>query len=203
MRIVAIDPGTTNLAVCVLDRHPDDTDDTYPARIMHWELIDLRQTQPAGCFHENVVREFARRSVLTEGVTDVVIEAQGVARAPIQCIAAAIHAFYATIAVLKCPEGIRIHVVSGVHKLKVYQGDVSPPPRIKKGSYAYNKRMSEKHAKAMLGDMDGSNTTHLEWLSGHAKQDDLCDAVLLGMWGAQNNKKLQERPPITQIHSLT
>lgn len=196
-RIVSIDVGSTNLGVCVLDCDPAGVvSPDYPARVAYWELVDLRPPATGGSVVANVAYEFMRRPALLEGVTDVLIESQGVARAPIQCIGAAIHAFYATYAMLRCDGVMRVHVVSGVHKLRAFQGEADEPKRAKRGTYAYNKRLSEIHARAMLVEMGPAGARLLPWLAGFSKRDDLCDALLQGMWGAQNVPLLQRKSPV-------
>ena len=169
-RVLGIDVGTTNLAVCVLEATTDGS--SLPFRIVpgSWELIDLnRSTVPVA---SAVALEFLRRPWLYAGVSDVAIESQSQSRPPIQAVAAAIRAHFETTAML-CGSGARVHWVNGTTKLKVVTREVAVSNRCKPGSYIYRNRLAEAHAASLLEDLGDAD--HAASYAAAPKKDDLAD----------------------------
>ena len=203
-RIASFDVGIRNLAVAVFDViDPGTGPCDYPARLRYWELIDIYSDMPHGApAMDCVVPALLRREALFEGVSDVLIEDQGIARPPIQCVGAAIRATYDMHARQSCPGTMRVHSVAPVHKLKAYKG-----PPLEEGektaartSYTRNKRKAEQHTLAILEAM-GATFAH-QFLQSHRKRDDLCDAFLQGVWGTQNPALLVKRPILEGVQPM-
>jgi len=203
-RVVSIDVGSTNMGVCVIERSSVSPEpsasasaavEEYPYRILHWELIDLQGSSTNNAIR-NLPREFLLRPVLYDGVTDVVVESQDVAQPTIQRIGAAIHSHYATWSMMNVGgRRLRVHVVSGKNKFKAHNGDLELPARFPaKGSYRYNKRLSEEMARDILKKQ--KDNERLEWFNKCPKKDDLSDAFLQGIWALKNPSVLKLNPPI-------
>ena len=170
MRVISIDPGTKNLAVCVVE-----FGDETPPRIIAWTTTALDGPGPSG-----VVSTISR---VLDGLepcehVEVVIEKQP----PKNSKTKRLECYFEMLFTLRGAE--RVYVQDARAKLNWAATTRHWPRReIPDWSYAVRKKLSVEVSRSWLGD-GGGDTTNAPWkemFEASKKKDDLADALLQGL----------------------
>lgn len=168
MKIVSVDIGIRNLAVCELESHGVVSVDTPPAfKIGVWRVIDLTAKNLNGAI-ENLIREMDEFFSSLEGVASVVCESQPARNITMKSISHALQAFCLT-------KGITFVFSSASNKLKVIEEAPISGHQTPAKAYKSRKETAVRHCRLLLP------TEHLAVLDSVQKKDDLADAFLQGI----------------------
>jgi len=178
-RYASFDMGVKNLALCIVE-----VADPAPPTIVHWELINTLEESPRRLTSarnirievavEALVDAMRSRAALWEGVAEVVIEQQPVARMAVsntlcKCLSHVLQAHFYQL-------GARVRFCSPKLKLGVAGVDdgAAPAKEKAKDRYARHKRAAIDETRRRVPEGD-------EWrayFESKSKKDDLADAFL-------------------------
>ena len=178
-RYASFDMGVKNLALCIVE-----VADSAPPAIVHWELINTLEESPRRLTSarniriesavEALVDAMRSRAARWEGVTEVVIEQQPVARMPVsntlcKCLSHVMQAYFYQL-------GARVRFRSPKRKLGVAGVDdgAAPAKEKAKDRYARHKRAAIDETRRRVPE-GGAWRAYFE---GVTKKDDLADAFL-------------------------
>ena len=178
-RYASFDMGVKNLALCIVE-----VADPAPPSIVHWELINTLEESPRRLTSarnirievavEALVDAMRSRAALWEGVAEVVIEQQPVARMAVsntlcKCLSHVLQAHFYQM-------GARVRFCSPKLKLGVAGVDdgAAPAKEKAKDRYARHKRAAIDETRRRVPEGD----TWRAYFEGVSKKDDLADAFL-------------------------
>jgi len=173
MKVLSIDVGTKNLAVCVLDADPDEPE------IEYWNVLET--TGLKDLFEQLDVE------VCLDESTHVVIEKQPSFNPKMRGVASALETYFIIRGQLDSTHVTRVVSFSPKHKITLCAARIPSPPVPKSKRY----RMHKKIAIEECADRIKESSTLTGFYSGHKKKDDLADSYLQGIAYIQMNRCLR------------
>jgi Poxvirus A22 protein len=171
MKVLSIDVGTRNFAAAVISR--DDSLPHYPFVIEELFHLDLLTNQFDTAM-QRLIDAFEEDIALYD-VDYVLLESQAKSKAVMKKIQAGLFAHFYT---LRNAYGYKIKTVHGKFKFQVYKGI---PVEYKRDPKPYRDQKNKLIAETekILKDKGDS---HLAWIQGLKKKDDVCDCIMQGLY---------------------
>lgn len=175
MRILSIDVGIKNLAMCVLD--------SESKKILQWDVGGVPPLSDIGLF-ENMCAHLNERKWVLDGVDTVLIERQPDKNKLIKSVEHFLHAYFVI-------HGKNTIMYDAKHKVP----DIVGPGKVK---YRQRKNASIERCRKFVVE---HNPDLIKFFDSHAKKDDLADTVMQALsYNApphleKKKKKLAPRKP--------
>lgn len=169
MKVLSIDVGIKNLAVCILDVGPAESE------IEYWNVLET--TGLKDLFEQLDVE------VCLDGATHVVIEKQPSFNPKMRGVASALETYFLIRGQLDSDAVSRVVSFSPKHKIALCAARIPTPAVPKSKRY----RMHKKIAIEECADRISTSSTLTEFYSSHKKKDDLADSYLQGLAYIQMN----------------
>jgi len=163
MKVLSIDVGTKNLAVCVLE-----VQDGIPD-IEYWNVLETNGLKDM--FQQIDVE------IILDGISDVVIEKQPSFNPKMRNVAAALYTYFLIRGQLDSDTVQNLLYYSPKHKISLCAGRLPPGPIPKSKRYRMNKKMAVEECAERISQSE----TLSQFYSSHKKKDDLADSYLQGV----------------------
>jgi len=170
MKVLSIDVGTKNLAVCVLEEGVGAPD------IEYWNVLETNGLKD--------LFEQLDTEIILEGITDVVIEKQPSFNPKMRNVASALYTYFLIRGQLDSDGVSKLLFFSPKHKIQLCASRLPPGPIPKSKRYRMHKKMAVEECAARIAHSE----TLAQFYASHKKKDDLADSYLQGVAYIQSLK---------------